>query len=532
MKHQNKGQISIFACAMLCTFLILILTVLQGIHMGEGKAKCSQAVAAAADSIKGDFQPDLFRRYHILALDRTYYGRGEGYLEVRAKEFLDYSLSSGMGIYHFDVEEVILADTNSLTEDKLRAFKQQIEAHTKLRLPANVLESIWSKAEESDQSSEKERLSTELNGLEDIMGDTGFSMESLKAPTSEQLRLLGLDTILAEHGITDMESIGLEDILGLNLTEQGWIENPKDIIQSWNQSDILTLVIPEYAGSISKEIISLQNLPSLNNVSTNSNFGENVNRSIQSISDINRMLSENDLTEAIQQSPMTVNELYGIVYALDCFHHFADPIREEESQAHTFACEVEYLLEGQASDFDNLSKVAQRLSLVRFVPNAVYAFGNDEMKDAALLLAALLLAPVGLEGAAEPVSYVLLACWAYAESLMDVRGLLQGGTVPFVKDKDTWQLSLCGIQNLTTKETSGCELDKGMSYEEYLAIFLGIMQGHDQKYYRMLDVMQLNIQADIPNFRIKNCICEFHLQTEIREGKNTWVLEAAESYLP
>lgn len=531
MKKRNKGQISVYVCAMLCVFLMLIMTVLQGIRIGESRAKCNQAVSAATDSIKGDYQPDLFRRYHILALDQTYYGRGEGYLEERAEEFLEYNLNPQKGMYHFNVEEVLFSDSKGIMDNDLMALKQQITEYMKLKLPMEVLETIFDKAEGSAYDSEKESLSMELDGL-GSMEDSDFSIEAIGHPTSEELHLLGLEDSLALNGITDMENVTLEELLELRLTEQGLLENPQNIVSEWSKTDILYLIIPEQAGSISREQVSLQNLPSSKNFGNDRDRMSN-DRNIQNISDVTRMLSEDCFQESLNHLPVVTEELYGIAYALDSFQHFGDGLGENrEAEYHALACEIEYLLAGQASDYDNLTKIAEDLSLIRFVPNAIYAFRNDEMKEAALLLAALILAPVGLEGAAEPVSYIFLACWAYAESLMDVRCLLQGKSVPMVKDKDTWQLSLSGMQNLTVKDASGCEQGKGMNYEEYLTVFLATMPKQNQKYERMLDVMQLNIQEGIPGFRIKNCIYEFQLQAEIREGQRVWFMEGNGSYLP
>lgn len=533
MKKKNKGQISIYVCAMLCVFLMLVLTVLQGIRISEGWAKCNQAVAAATDSIKGDYQPDLFRRYHILALDQTYYGRGEGYMEERAIEFLEYNLNPDKGMYHFDVEEVLLSDTKGLTDNDLMPLKQQIAEYMKLKLPLEVLETVFHKAEDSDSCSEKEGLSAKLDGLESLGEDSDFSMETLENPTSESLQLLGVEDILASQGMGDMENVTFEELAGLRLTEQGLLENPQNIISEWSKSDILYIVIPEQAGSISKETVALQNPASSEGIGNTQGSKKSSDRNIQNIMDITRILSEDHFQESLNQLPTVTEELYGIAYALDSFQHFGTDSGEKvESEYHALACEIEYLLEGQASDYENLTKIVEELSLIRFVPNVLYAFSNDEMKEAAMLLAALILAPVGLEGAAEPVSYVFLACWAYAESLLDVRCLLLGETVPLVKDKNTWKLSLRGIQNLVSKDTSGCEQSKGMNYEEYLAVLLAIMPEQNQKYDRMLDVMQFNIQEGIPGFKIKNCIYEFRLQAEIREGRNTWFLEETGSYLP
>lgn len=531
MRVRNKGQISVYACAMLCVFLTLILTVLQGIRIWEGKAKCRQAVSAAANSIKGDYQPDLFRRYHILALDKTYYGRGEGYLEERAESYLEYNLNPAAGLYHFSVINTSLADTRNIMEEDLAGYKEQIEAYMKLKLPINIVEEVFEKAGDRGQSMEQEGISAELEG---VSGNSEFSLDTLPTPSSDILQLAGLDDVLRGKGIHDTENLTSEDLLNLNLSSEGLLQNPQTIMEDLSKMDILNIVIPEQSSSISRESIDRKNLPSLVYGQTYSGGQRSGSRSIQSISDITRLFAEDTFQDSLNHLPTaTEEELYGIAYALDSFQHFGNGSwAQSDTEFHALECELEYILAGQMSDYENLTQIAEELSLIRFVPNAVYAFRNEEMKEAALLVAALVLAPIGLEGAAEPVSYVFLACWAYAESLMDVRNLLQGESVPFFKDRDTWQLSLNGIQNLASKETSGCDRTKGMNYEEYLMILLAGMPERQWKYERMLDVMQVNIQENIPGFKMENCIYGFELQTEISLGNRKWFFEGTGCYLP
>lgn len=531
MKYRNKGQISIFACLMLCAFLILILAVLQGIRMWEGRAKCSQAVTAATNSIKGDYQPDLFRRYHLIALDKTYYGRGEGFLEERGKEYLEYNLNAANGLYHFNVDDVILTNTEALTDGDLSGLKQQIQEYMELKLPVNVLEAVFNKAEGMENQDKQEEMMAELEEI-DGLTETGFSVESLESPTAETVRLLGLEELLANQGITDFNNLSVEDLLEMDLTGQNLILNPQTVMEDMMNTEILYLVMPEQVSAVSKEAVDLQHISSSNRIRDNQNRMWDMDRNIQSVSDIATLCSEDVFQEPLNHIPTETDALYGIAYAMDSFQYFGNEFDTAEGvESHVLEYEVEYILAGQESDYENLSRIAEELCMIRFVPNAVYAFTDEEMKETALLLAALLLAPVGLEGAAEPVSYVFLACWAYAESIMDVRGLFQGDYVPLIKDKESWQLSLTGIQKLATEEPSGCEQTKGMNYEEYLMILLGIMPNQNLKYYRMLDIIQGNIQANISEFKIENCIYEFQLQVKIRENFHTWYLEREGSYL-
>ncbi len=61
------------------------------------------------------------------------------------------------------------------------------------------------------------------------------------------------------------------------------------------------------------------------------------------------------------------------------------------------------------------------------------------MNAMALTIASALAIPV----ASGIISAALIGCWAFAESVLDVRELLDGGKVALVKtDGSSWQLSL------------------------------------------------------------------------------------------
>ena len=69
-----------------------------------------------------------------------------------------------------------------------------------------------------------------------------------------------------------------------------------------------------------------------------------------------------------------------------------------------------------------------------------------------------------------------------------------------------------------------------MTYEEYLFLMLAL-QNTEQLHYRMLDIMQLNIQEDISEFRIENCVVEFEVQVTIQENDRQWHFQNSEGYL-
>lgn len=526
MKNRNKGQISVYACAMLCVFLILIVTVLQGIRIWEGKAKCRQSLAGAVDSLKGDYQPDLFRRYHLFAIDKTYYGRGEGYLEERAIAYLDYNLNPGNSYYDYRVKDVILSDSNSLLEEELTGFKQQIQAYMKLKLPVHFAEVLL---ERLGQKEPEEELEEQWEDLASETEDSTFSIDDVGILDMEDIQTLGLEEELSVLGVTNEESITVDDLLGLNLIEEGYLTDPRKALDEIQDAGILYAVMPEHADEISKESIDMTKLPSAGYRSI-SQSGWKLPGQLEMIQNISGFSIDSLQIPSLGLPNDYSEDLYGVVYALDSFQ-YAGHMEVETDNYHALDYEVEYILAGKDSDYENLSEVAECLCMIRFIPNAAYALSDETMQKEALAVATLILAPFDLLPAAKPVSYVLLVCWAYGESLLDVKGLLKGEYVPLWKDKTTWQLSLNNIKELAQEEATGCQKEKGLNYEEYLMLMLCTMPDSELKYYRMLDVMQLNLQEQIPEFKIENCIYEFQLQTEIEEGNHVWYMETQGSYI-
>lgn len=526
-KKSNRGQISVYACVMTATFLALILVVLLGIRTWEAKAKCYQAVDASIDSLKGDYQPDLFRRYHLLAVDQTYYGKGQGYMEERLEEYLEQNLNSEQSLYIFNIEDVVITDTKSLTEDSLSGMKQQIQEYMVQKFPIDVADILFGDLQQID---------TTDNELEEVwkqtadLSDNDYSKDMMAAPTEENLEAIGILEDIKEFGLGDDESVSVEKLIALN-REKKFLNDPRKALDTIQQAGILYLVMPDRVSTVSNENVNLQNVPSAKYDQDNSVWQIPDFSEITNIKELSGLLSSNSEIQTFNSSNYALQELYGIAYTMDAFQSVQNVFYQEDEEYHVFDYEVEYILEGKSSDYENLTAVANQLLLLRLVPNLSYAFTNEKMKSETTLAATVLLTPIYMEAFIEPVSYVFLACWAYGESLMDVKCLFQGDRVPLVKDEDTWQLSLNGIAKLATEQPKECKSDKGLNYSEYIAFLLAVMPDADMKYYRMLDIMELNIQEDIPEFEIENCIYGFQVQVELQEQGNSWCINGDGGYL-
>ena len=106
----------------------------------------------------------------------------------------------------------------------------------------------------------------------------------------------------------------------------------------------------------------------------------------------------------------------------------------------------------------------------------------------------------------------------------DARSLLDGGKVPLMKAVSDWQLSLEGVlkigaegklpdlgENITvwgneTADESRSGSKKGLDLTGYLRMLLFVSYG-SEPLFRMMDMMQMNIRKEQPDFLLEKCVC-------------------------
>ena len=135
---KNNGQITVFLSLVLVSLLGLFLAAVEitGIYMN--RARVAEAARGASLHIQAEYQSRIFDRYHLLLLDKSYMGYGEGMLEERVSDYMDYTLSG----YGFAVEDACLTDVRTVVADDCYDLKKQIEEYMTLYLETKALETI------------------------------------------------------------------------------------------------------------------------------------------------------------------------------------------------------------------------------------------------------------------------------------------------------------------------------------------------------------------------------------------------------
>lgn len=241
-------------------------------------------------------------------------------------------------------------------------------------------------------------------------------------------------------------------------------------VESLANSGLLTLILPEDS-QISKGVLDTRDFPSALYEKGEGNHGGLIDRLI-------------------------VNEY--------CEEFFDSFLSEGDKEA---KYELEYLISGKNTDEENLKKAVSQILLVREGMNLVHILSDSQKREEAKALAAIITGVTGLVPLNGVITFFIMGIWALGEAIMDLKLLLDGRKVPFIKSRDTWNLSLEGILELGKQGNcpEGQEDEKGIDYTGYLKLLL--FAGHSALlYYRLMDVIQLNIRRVQDDFLISDCI--------------------------
>lgn len=173
-------------------------------------------------------------------------------------------------------------------------------------------------------------------------------------------------------------------------------------------------------------------------------------------------------------------------------------------------CQVEYVLCGKNSDQDNLAGTVNRLLALREAANLVYLAKDAQKQGEMEAMAGVIAASFGVPAAMPVVKMALAVCWAFAESILDLRELLDGGKVALFKTAESWQLSLEQLPKLLeTGDQSRKNAPGGMEYSDYLRLLLMQKSGKAVTFGAM-DLVEYNMRTEQqqPGFRLDCCVDE------------------------
>ena len=111
---------------------------------------------------------------------------------------------------------------------------------------------------------------------------------------------------------------------------------------------------------------------------------------------------------------------------------------------------------------------------------------------------------------------------------MEIRSLLAGHKIPLVKTGAEWTVDFDSIGKLTELDRMDYSGADGVDYRAFLFLFLA--EKGDVIYERICDVMQMVVREKQPEFLMRDCICAYTADLDIRKHGRNFSIATEASY--
>ncbi len=348
-----------------------------------------------------------------------------------------------------------------------------------------------------------------LTGVTRVLDNHGAEFRKQVIAVSQYLLADKSVDTLREKVNGDDEPISKEEVDGLDMErdekseKQEGDQDPRRYTKACNKVGVAYFILPEDV-TFSTETVDPTKLPSQGK----SGMGlMTMDISFSSMSSLRR-----DTTQSGGWLDSASQEAAGLIYAANCFNCLTDEVQEGT----TLKLEMEYLIAGYPTDEENYKKCVDQILIIRTGCNFAHIL-RDTSKMARL--SALAWSICWAFPPAQPVvKYLLAGAWAYLESVADLYRLVRGRKVPYMKNSETWITDIGSMGRLAEDAAADDKEDeKGLDYEDYLLILLATRM--DTGYYRMLDIMQLNVnqnvRSDAEYFDFSDAITAFGMSVQV-----------------
>lgn len=509
--RDNRGSISIFVSLLLLGMISSVFLLIDGTRIVCGNTKIKQSIVGANEHILANYHRELKERYHLFLLDPAFVA--ETGITEEIQSYFEKSICNSektKNLYPFQIQTISIVREVYPDEEKLAPVKHQIREYMKYQSLSDWTDELVGKM---TILSDKDRQEEEIKELLDQQQEDVDSYE-------EEKRL--------EEGMEEEDEVPeFADDTEKDLVEAP-TEDPRETVMEAARRGILRVVLPE-GKSISSRKITALSLPSeeLKAMSGEEKLERVIDFS--GLGEIKNMFAKSNIDFAMGN---VSTEAMTIAYIMDSFSNFSKKI----DGATKLNYEVEYIINGGKTDKENLESMAKKILLFRFGTNFAYALNDASLNAQALSAATAIVGIFGIPPLITAVKTMVLAAASYAEAILDVRSLLDGNKISILKNPANWMISIENIGKLLDSRAETTHDENGISYEDFLKIFLLAQPNKENKYAKILDLMQENIKIKDKSFSIMEAMfgyevyCKIKLPMFFSSGSKTFELSRSCSY--
>ncbi len=472
----RKGSITVFLTLVLSLMLSLVCTSIESVRMAAARTQILSSLDIGLYSLFGQYDKTLLKDYDLFLLDGSW---GGGMLDM-AKVY-DNMESYIKPVLRQNSQKLSLVEggftgCRLATDEEGEAFYCQVVQYMKDTLGSQGIQLLTERMRERENKTKEAEETGKQAQSKDAIGS--YEREMNEAAKNSQQAQEAADAAAQEgNGQAAAPPVKAPEV-----------KNPITVIKRIMKMGILELVIPPGKG-ISENRVSKGALVS------------------------GRTLQEGlPLFGTIKKDSSYTSQILFQQYLMDKLGNYQDPAPGG------LRYQIEYILGGKDNDLDNLKSVATKLLLVREGVNFAHLLADTAKRAQAEALAAAIAAAFLIPPAALIIEGALLLCWAFAESVLDVRELFDGGKVPLIKSAQDWQLSLEKLPELLSGlDTERRGTETGMGYEDYLQVFL-LTKGKTAKLKGGMDMVELSVRS-LPGreaFQLDSCIVSVEASIDVR----------------
>ena len=459
---------TLFAALSMMLIASLLFALLESARVYGVRGLAEQVRISAAESVLSGYSEWIFKNYDVFLLDGGF-GEGELSISKMDEKLLRYStlnldpyddsfFGNGKNFYKVRVDKAQVTEYLLATDKSGEVFRQ---------LAINSWKSMMLLSEAQEISDSLTQSENDIEGM----------------PSLDEIIEDSKDTVKEEKKAAKEAGESVPAVTG----DEEPPPNPVDAYDSAKRSDILTLVVPRGTTLSAKKI---------------SFFGR--------VSD--RILNVGNMHVETDQDLIGIavyNSYIGEHFR--CFGKASKPGFE-----HALDYELEYFIGGKTSDTSNLKATLAQLLALREAANMLYLESDVVKQEEALALAAAILAPSGVgEAGVAALEQGILASWAFAESILDIRALLAGRKISWMKDSVHWTTDIDSI--FTVLDGTACALncENGADYEEYIKKLI-YLKSRRTLSLRAMDLIEQNYRLSYndENFHMDNAVAAIKAEYE------------------
>lgn len=471
MKRETGAYVTLYLALTLGVLISFIFTILEGVRIQTIRMETEGVMDIALLSSFGEYHRQLLEQYDLFYIDTTY---GEGSPNIRRTEqqiqyYMNRNFEKDWETVLGGIRDLTSLHCDNVTIDSYRlasdeggnVLKQQIVDYVKLNKGIGIAEDI-------------------LNNMNLIQAN-GFQDQDIEGQWGEvQDKIQGL----VEEKKQELPSQGEEEY-------EVRLDNPADHAFEAKAEGILSLALP---ADVSLSGTQIHPQYYLSNRNRNVGTGDFA---------INDGIVEKALEKAFLQD-----------YLFEKCSYFGNT-----KEKAILKYQLEYLLKGTSSDMENLKQVMEDILHIREASNMAYLFSDGgkmaEAEALAVVVTTLLFSPE----LCEAVKLSILFAWGYAESVRDMRIILDGNKVPVIKSDHSWNTPLSQILDFTSHLGEYEIEETGMDYEAFLKMFL-YLHAEEKTLYRFMDTCEMDIRVTPGNqyFQMDGCVDAIKARANVSSG--------------